>query len=191
VDLALRTPDWILRPDDELMQVICQRMEERFQEVSDALVGKARVDPTLFGMGTTMTLAASVGADLVLAHIGGSRAYLFRQGRLQRLTQDHTVAQSLADLGLISTDEIPMHGGRHVLTNVIGAGGGHVHVDLLALRLADGDQLMLCTDGLPDMVSEDAMTKALRESKSAAEACRALVDMALDGGGKDNVTVVV
>lgn len=190
-ELALRTPDWIMRLDDESIQVVCRRMEERFQEVSDALTDKARVDPTLFGMGTTMTLAASVGADLVIAHAGDSRAYLFRQGRLQQLTHDHTVAQGLADLGVISADEAAVHGARHVLTSVIGAGGGRVRVDLLTTRLADGDQLLLCTDGLPEMVPEDTVAKALRESNSAAEACRTLLDLALDGGGKDNVTVVV
>lgn len=191
VDLALQTPDWIMRPDDELTKEMCRRMAQRFLELGIDLTERAIADSTLEGMGTTMTLAVTVGDILVVAHAGDSRAYLFRQDRLQRLTRDHTLAQWMADTGEIDPTEVAGHHWRHVLTNVITAGGQPPQAELLSLGLASGDQLLLCTDGLTEMVSEEAIAKTLRESASAADACRALVDLALVAGGVDNVTAVV
>ena len=103
VDLVLETPDWIMLLDDRLAEEVLQRMERRFQRVRDTLVERANADPSLHGMGTTMTVAASVGPELLTAHVGDSRAYVFRHdGRLERLTRDQTMAQSLADSGAIT-----------------------------------------------------------------------------------------
>jgi protein phosphatase len=191
VDLVLHTPDWILRLDEHLFQEVRQRMEQRFQQMQEVLTGQARDDPALWGMGTTMTLACSLGADLLLIHAGDSRAYLFRQDRLHRLTRDHTVAQSLADVGAIRPQDVATHPLRHLLTNVLGGRSGKVRADYRELRLVDGDQILLCTDGLTDLVSEAAIREVLRCAGTAADACRALVDLALEAGGKDNVTVVL
>jgi protein phosphatase len=142
-------------------------------------------------MGTTMTLAGSVGADLIIAHIGDSRAYLLRAGKLLRLTRDQTLAQALADAGAIRPEQVATHPSRHVLTGAITTQVGDVPVELQRLRLSDGDQLLLCSDGLTEMVSDAAIAGALDRAGSAASACRALVDLALEGGGKDNVTVIL
>ncbi|HTU22011.1 MAG TPA: SpoIIE family protein phosphatase, partial [Gemmataceae bacterium] len=152
---------------------------------------QARDDPALSGMGTTMTVTCSLGADLLLVHAGDSRAYLFRNERLYRLTCDHTVAQSLADVGTIRPEDVATHPLRHVLTNVLGAREDDVRVEWRELRLADGDQILLCTDGLTDLVPDTAILEALQSADTAAGACRALVDLALEAGGKDNVTVVL
>ncbi len=109
-------------------------------------------------MGTTLTVAYSVGVDLFIIHLGDSRAYLFRQGRLQLLTKDHTVAQAMADAGYIAPEEVRHHRKRHVLTNFLGGHHGKVKGDVRWLRLADGDRLLLCSDGLTDMVDDDAIT---------------------------------
>jgi protein phosphatase len=191
VDLVLRTPDWIMSLDERWLRTVRQRMEQRFRQVQDALTGQARKDPALAGMGTTLTLACTLGADLLLVHAGDSRAYLFRQDRLHRLTCDHTIAQTLADVGAIRPEEVAAHPLRHVLTNVLGAREGLVKVECRDLKLADGDQVLLCTDGLTDMVPEEAVREVLRSADTAADACRALVDLALASGGKDNVTVVL
>ncbi|HTU92111.1 MAG TPA: protein phosphatase 2C domain-containing protein [Gemmataceae bacterium] len=191
VDLVLQTPDWILRLDDGWLQRVRQRMEQRFQQVQEALTEQAREDPALSGMGTTMTLACSVGADLLLVHAGDSRAYLFRHDRLHRLNCDHTMAQSLADAGAIPPQEVATHPWRHMLTNVLGGRDKPVRVEFHELRLLDGDQILLCTDGLTDLLPDDAIRKVLRSADTAADACRSLVDRALDAGGKDNVTVVL
>lgn len=191
IDLVLRTPDWILSLDPRWLPMVRQRMERRFQQVQEALTGQAREDPALAGMGTTMTLASSLGANLFLAHAGDSRAYLFRQDRLHRLTCDHTVAQSLADVGAIRPEEVATHPLRHVLTNVLGAREGPVKVETRDLRLEDGDQILLCTDGLTDLVPDETIREVLRKAGTSHDACDALLDLALESGGRDNVTVVL
>ena len=138
-----------------------------------------------------MTLAGSVGADLIIAHIGDSRAYLLRAGKLLRLTRDQTLAQALADAGEIRPEQVATHPSRHVLTGAITTDVGEVPVELQQLRLSDGDQLLLCSDGLTEMASDAAIAGALDRAGSAEKACRALVDLALEGGGKDNVTAIL
>jgi len=129
---------------------------------------------------------------MLIAHVGDSRAYVFRKGELRRLTRDQTMAQFMADTGLISKDEIDCHPMRHILTGVLGTGATSGDVVLGVEKLVDGDQVLLCTDGLTEMVPEHVMARVLRESTgSAAEACQRLLDIALERGGKDNVTVVL
>lgn len=191
VDLVIDTPDWIMRLDEPLAKEVLDRMERRFQKVREVLVERAKADPALRGMATTMTVACSVGPELLTAHVGDTRAYLFRDGRLSRLTRDQTMAQSLADAGAIRPDEVATHPMRHVLTSAIATRGAFVQVQLGRSRLEDGDQLLLCSDGLTEMVKEEAIAGVLRKPTSAADACRRLVDLALAGGGEDNVTVVL
>jgi protein phosphatase len=139
-----------------------------------------------------MTLACTMGMDMVIAHVGDSRAYLFRNGKLDPLTRDQTMAQFLADTGMIDPDEISKHPLRNALTSAMGTQGGPMDVDLHGMRLADGDQVLLCTDGLTEMISESAIAEVLGHSTTpAADVCQQLVDLALDGGGRDNITVVL
>jgi PPM family protein phosphatase len=191
VDLALRTPDWIMLLDEQLLREVGHRMERRFRQVHDALNEQARADPNLFGMGTTMTLACSHGADLLITHVGDSRAYVFRRGQLTRLTRDQTVAQDLVDRGSLRPEEAAKSPLRHRLTGAITTTIKESPAELVTFTLLDGDQLLLCTDGLTDMVTDAAIAAVLRAGRPASEACAALVEMALAGGGKDNVTVVL
>lgn len=191
VDLMLQTPDWIMRVDKRSAKEVLKRMDQRFRQVKQALIERAESDPSLSGMGTTMTLACSLGTELIIAHSGDSRAYLFRQGLLQPLTHDQTMAQSLADAGAIRPEEVATHPMRHVLTGAIATRGGKTPTELHQLGLIDGDQILLCTDGLVGMVADAAIAETLEVLRPAADTCRVLVDLALDGGGKDNVTVVL
>ena len=142
-------------------------------------------------MGTTLTAVYSLGVDLFVIHLGDSRAYLYRKGELQQLTKDHTLAQAMADAGYISPDEVRRHARRNTLTNYIGGRHGKVKADLRWLRLADGDRLLLCTDGLSEMVDDRSIARILHEHDQPQDAAQALLDEALERGGKDNVTVVV
>ncbi len=192
VDLVIETPDWIMRLDEPLANEVLQRMERRFQQVREVLVEKAKADPALRGMATTMTVACSLGPELLTAHVGDSRAYVFRRdGRLERLTRDQTLAQSLADAGAITQQEVATHPSRNVLTSALATRGAFVQVELKRSRLEDGDQLLLCSDGLTDMLPDDSIARELAIPGPAAGACRRLVDLALEAGGKDNVTVVL
>jgi protein phosphatase len=136
-------------------------MERRFQMVREVLVERAKDDPSLRGMATTMTVACTTGSELLTAHVGDSRAYVFRDGRLRLLTRDQTVAQSLVDAGAIGPEEAAKHPSRHVLTSALATRGAFVQVELRRTRLQDGDQLLLCSDGLTEMVAEAEIARAL------------------------------
>ena len=191
LNLALHCPKWNLVPTPEEIQENMEKWRQRFRQIDYVLSERAASDPALHGMGTTLTLACSIGADLVLYYVGDSRAYLFRQARLIRLTRDHTMAQLLADAGVIAPEEIATHRQRHTLTRSLGRGGGDVEVELDHIHLAHGDRLLLCTDGLTDMVPDAKIAQILSGLASSLAACQALIAAALEAGGKDNVTVVL
>ena len=191
INITLHVPDWILRLDDEHAQKLMERTAARLRQVHDTLKEKARLDPRLTGMGTTMTAAFSLGNDLFVAQIGDSRAYLFRNGSLQLLTRDQTHAQMLADLGAISQDDVACHRLRHVLTNALGSAQPDVRAEIRRWKLADGDRLLLCSDGLTDMLDDAGIAAVLGRETHSREACRLLVEGALANGGRDNVTVVL
>ena len=192
IDLVIETPDWIMRLDQPLADEVLQRMERRFQQVRDVLIQKAKDDPALRGMGTTMTVACTLGTEILTAHVGDSRAYVFRRGGvLERLTRDQTLAQSLVDAGAITPQEISTHPGRNVLTSALATRLAFAQVELRRARIGDGDQLLLCSDGLTDMVPDDLIARELRSPGGSAAVCQRLVDLALEAGGKDNVTVVL
>ena len=191
VDIVLRTPNLILRLDKQNAQDVLTRMTARFEKMKQALEEAVRLDPTLTGMGTTMTLAVNFQADLLVAHVGDSRAYLLRKGHLERLTRDQTIVQSLLDQGAISAEEMAHHPMRHVLAGVLGTKGKPIDVELRFISLEDGDQVLLCTDGLTEMVAEAVIADALAAAPTSEAACQRLVELANRHGGKDNVTAVV
>jgi len=192
VDLVLESPAWIMRFEGERGDKVLQRTADRFQKAREALVARAAEDPHLKGMATTMTFACSVGSDLLAAHVGDSRVYVLRRdGRLERLTRDQTMAQSLADAGAISQEEVAHHPSRHVLTSALATRGAFVQVELKHARIEDGETLLLCSDGLTEMVPDETIAQVLAAKEPAQAVCRRLVDLALEAGGKDNVTVVV
>jgi protein phosphatase len=191
INLSLENPKWIFKITSPGAEELMERISQRFRTIDDVLTQRARADASLHGMGTTLTTAMSAGADLFLFHVGDSRAYLLRQGELHRLTRDHTLAQALADAGRIAPEEVSTHHARHVLTKFIGGHSGRVDAQVEHLSLTDGDRLLLCTDGLTEMVADAQIADVLRRIEDADKACQALVDLALEGGGRDNVSVVL
>ena len=160
-----------------------------FRLLDKALQSAAKVQPKLAGMGTTLTVCYTTGPELFILHAGDSRAYVYRGGTLRRLTRDHTAAQEIIDAGMAEPNSDSETSRRHVLTNWIG--GGRVEADVAHHRLADGDRLLLCTDGLTDLVPELEIAALLNAHSRPDDACRGLVDRALEHGGLDNVTVVL
>jgi protein phosphatase len=191
VKLALATPDWIFRLDETVANDVTKRSKQRFKRLNALLIEHGRQDPSFRGMGTTLTVARSMGRQLRIVHVGDSRVYLLRDTRLHRLTRDHTYVQMLLDSGQLSKEEAARFGARHVLVNALGGFDEDVVVDVDQLELTSGDRLLLCSDGLTDMVDDDGIRQALIECRESSEACRRLVDLALAAGGRDNVTVVV
>jgi PPM family protein phosphatase len=191
VNLVLQTPDWILRADEHTASEIMKRLQDRFLEVNRVIIAQARKSPRLSGMGTTLTVAWSIGQTLFIGHVGDSRAYLLRRGELHRLTKDQTMVQTLIDAGVLKPGDQVARQFRNVLMQAIGMEGQKLEPEVQTAQLFDGDELLLCSDGLTDMVDDQTIANILGEKETATEACRALVDRALENGGKDNVTVVV
>ena len=192
IELVVATPDWImsLRHNHDAQRVL-NRMTERFLKVDEKLRSHAQQHAELQGMGTTLTIAGLLGEDLIIGHIGDSRAYLFRDGRLVQLTSDHTLAQRLIDAGIAKPNDPVARSMRHVLTAALGSLGEEVAPEVHQRKLVAGDQLLLCTDGLTDCVSDAEIASVLSEGHSARWTCQQLIDLALSAGGLDNITAVV
>ena len=191
VELVLELPNWILKMDDDAGPELEQRARRIVQQIGSIMFNEGRENPALRGMGSTLTIARSLGRDLMIVHVGDSRAYLLRGDRLHRLTKDHTYAQMMVDCGELEACDVADSGVRHILTNALGGSTEAVDVDVDRLRLENGDRLLLCSDGLSDLVDDEEMTKTLLGAPASSDACAELVQMALDRGGRDNVTVIV
>lgn len=147
--------------------------------------------PELRGMGTTLTLAFCVNNELFVAHAGDCRCYLFRDSLLYRLTEDHTMAADMMRQGMLSPEEAAVSRWSHVVTSAVGAESAEVKVELHKLGLKPGDVLLVCSDGLTGMVSEEEVASILSEEADPETACRRLVKGANAAGGRDNITVIV
>lgn len=192
IELILDTSDWTLalRRQTDVMTVL-ERMTERFLQIDNILRKEADIDQTLQGMATTLTVAGALGSDLIIGHVGDSRAYLLHEDKLKQLTTDHTLAQALIDAGVANRDDPASRSMRHVLTAAVGSLGDHVVPQVQRIYLQGDDKLLLCSDGLTEMVEDSTIEQVLREAKSSQSACQDLLDLALAGGGTDNVTVVL
>jgi PPM family protein phosphatase len=191
VRVALALPDWIVRLDDGTVDQAVERSENRITRAHQALMDEGRREPGLKGMGSTVTAVRNLGRMLQIAHVGDSRAYLLRDGHLSRLTRDHTYVQMLVDAGRLSREAAATSTSRHVLVNAVGGVNDSVRVDVEHVPLQNGDRVLLCSDGLSDLVNDEILRKVLSDAPTAEQACRDLVDRALAAGGRDNVTAVV
>jgi protein phosphatase len=189
--LVHKSPKWGFKINQNEARELFGRINHYLRVIDLTLTEQGYADRRLFGMGTTLTAAFSMGVDLFIVHLGDSRAYLYRKGELRRLTKDHTMAQAMADAGYIAPEEVRRHARRNTLTNYLGGQQGKVKADLRWLHLIDGDRLLLCTDGLSDMVDDRSIARILHERDRPGDAAQALLDEALEQGGKDNVTVIV
>lgn len=164
------------------------------RRANDAVLAKADDDPELSGMGTTLTAVALVpgndGDELVVVNVGDSRTYLLRQGELNQLTEDDSLVGQLVRDGRIDRREARLHPQRNIVTKALGL-DRRLEVDPLQLIPVEGERLLLCSDGLSDEVDEDEIATILRQNTDPQNAARALVEIANERGGRDNVTVVV
>ncbi len=163
---------------------------ERISAANEAVYEASLEDPSLGGMGTTMTLVElHPDGSASFAHVGDSRAYLLRDGTLKMLTTDHTLVNSLLELGKITEKEAENHPHRHLLTRVLGL--GPVEVDSFSLQLHEGDRILLCSDGLTTMVTDFTIGQILAAGEGVEPTAWALIEQANTAGGVDNTTVVV
>jgi protein phosphatase len=190
-ELALHIGKWNVRVDDETAWSIVQQADLFYRRIDETVTSAGRMHPELAGMGSTLTAAYSGGDELFIVHVGHSRAYLCRGGRLRRLTRDQTLAQQVADTGRAVPVELAARDLRHIITDAMGGLAGEADVQIETFRLLDNDVVMLCTNGLTDLVDEGKIAAVLTSPRPPDELCQMLVDLALSYGGVDNVTVLI
>ncbi|WP_231632965.1 PP2C family protein-serine/threonine phosphatase [Streptomyces clavuligerus] len=160
------------------------------QRANDQLRVMVEEDPQLEGMGTTLTALLWTGQRLGLVHVGDSRAYLLRDGVLTQITQDHTWVQRLVDEGRITEEEATTHPQRSLLMRALGS-GDHVEPDLSIREVRIGDRYLICSDGLSGVVSHQTLEETLASYQGPQDTIQNLIQLALRGGGPDNITCIV
>lgn len=173
-------------PDQALAE-----LDRALHEAQAALLARAKEEPALKGMGTTVTALLRAGNKLVMAHIGDSRAYLLREGELVQITTDHTFVEYLVQTGRITPEEADVHPQRSVVMRVLGDHDVEIVPDLSVREARAGDRWLLCSDGLSGVVSADTLREALATIEDVDECADRLIQLALRGGAHDNVTLIV
>lgn len=178
-----------LKPADE--QTVMKDFQRALLEADSKIFEESSQHPEMIGMGTTLTMAFAVNWKLFLAHAGDSRCYVFSKDELRQLTHDHTVVAELVRRGAVSPAEATTSPYRHRVTNVLGGSKPGVHSELHKLDLEPDDMILLCSDGLTEMVSDDGIAAILRNESEPQKACERLIAEANAKGGTDNITVIV
>lgn len=158
-------------------------------EADGRILRTADGDGEMEGMGSTMTAVAVLPTGLTLGHVGDSRAYHLRDGVLRQISVDHSYVGELVALGRITPEEARTHEQRNLLLQVLGL-GRPLDIDTVRVRLEPGDQILLCSDGLYDLVDDPELAAAMSDRSDPADVCRSCIDLANLRGGKDNITVV-
>jgi protein phosphatase len=174
-------------PDDGSPE---ERLATRVREANHQIYERSRADRGRAGMGTTLTAAYVDDAHVAIAHVGDSRAYLFRAGTLQRLTQDHSLVDELVRRGKLTEEQAAEHPQRSIITRALGP-EPDVEVDTWTYPARPGDVVLLCSDGLTSMISEERVREVLDAHPNLDEAADALIHEANEAGGRDNITVVL
>lgn len=169
---------------------ILARVEAAFRRANQAISDHVRLRPEHRGMGCTAELLAFCHGGYVLGHIGDSRAYRLREGVLKQLTRDHSLVQRQLEAGLIPPERVRTHPLKHVILQAVGL-GDPIELDLIRGPVFPGDQFLLCTDGLTNMVEDSEIERTLRSNASLEEKVDRLIARAIENGGHDNVTAVI
>jgi serine/threonine protein phosphatase PrpC len=188
---VLNTMSWFLRLQESQEDDLEEEFKAALARCQKQIEVQASASSESRGMGTTLTMAYVLWPRFYVVHAGDSRCYLLRDGRLEQVTTDQTMAQQLVDRGALSPEEAKGSRWSHVLWNCIGGGSPELSVDVYKGTLQIGDTLLLCTDGLTARVRDEQILEVLTHSTSAEEASRQLVNAANETGAPDNVTVVV
>jgi len=183
VNLAVYFGRWNVRVDEPTAEEIMRRAEHFYRDIDSALVQASKYRPT--GLQTTLTAVYTAGDELFFAHVGHSRAYLFRKDELLQLTRDHAIA------GDPATEDAGV-GAHHPLTEAIGrSGASGPRIDVERVGLVDGDIVLLCTNGLTDAVDDARIAEVLRSHQPPDDLCRELVSLARASGGDDDATALI
>jgi protein phosphatase len=189
--LAIQYGRWNVRLAAETPADIIEQGEFLYRRANQAVLDASNADDRLAGMAASLTAVYIVGVDLFFAHVGHARAFLFRDGALIQLTTDHTLLQD----GRAAPGPKPLAGSKldvtHVVTETVGGRAGGPDVEIEHVQLWSGDRIVLCTNGLTDVVTEEDIADVLALRRTPDEDCRRLIERAIAAGGPDNVTVVI
>jgi serine/threonine protein phosphatase PrpC len=188
---TLNTFKWFFASSDSEAQKALGQFQVALSQADARIVAEAADHPELSGMGTTVTMAFHLGAQLCVVHVGDSRAYLYRDGELHQLTRDHTLMADMVRDGTLRPDQVAGHHLRHVITNVVGGQELGVKVEAHACEVRAGDRVLLCSDGLSEMVAHEAIAATLAASPAPEVAAKELLTQAMDAGGSDNITLII
>ena len=188
---TLNTFKWFFHADGADAQRVLTQFQTALREADSRILEESAEHPDWKGMGTTLTLAYYLDAQLCVVHVGDSRAYMFANDALRQVTHDDTLVAEMVSRGTLQPEDVKRHHLRNVITNVVGGNEALVNVEAHALTVSAGDRLLLCSDGLTEMLSNDAIAATLRAEGDPEAVCRTLVAQANEAGGRDNITALV
>ena len=170
-------------------QNIGEEIRKLVEEANAAVFEASMTRPEASGMGTTLTMAVIVDSKVTVAHVGDSRLYVAHNDCIRQMTQDHSYIEELVKIGTLTREEAERHPRKHVITRAIGS-SKDLEVDILDFEAIEGDVLLLCTDGLTNMICENEIYSIIKGSEPQ-RACEQLIEAAKSNGGDDNITVIV
>lgn len=188
---VLNSLSWCFRLEEDSEHDFEDHLKEALESCQTSIQAVVASHPEMQSMGTTMTMVYIVWPRAFVVHVGDSRCYLLRNRKLDQITVDHTVSEIMVETGQMTREEARHSPMGHVLWNVLGGRSNELSVDVCKLTLECNDVLLLCTDGLYNMVPHESLQELLISITGAESACRKLVDLANQNGGKDNITVVI
>lgn len=159
------------------------------KKANDIVYSYSRFNTDYSGMGTTMVAAVIMGNHAVVANVGDSRAYVVSKKKIVQITKDHSYVQELVDKGIITPEMAKTHPRKNVILQALGSEDG-VKCDIFTHKLARGERLLLCSDGLTNMLTDEEILEVSRTNKTPENYCKKLIELALEAGANDNVTVV-
>jgi len=187
----LSSMPWLFRLDPAMEDDFLSDLEAALRHCQDRIQAEAEFMPEKYGMGTTLTMAYVLWPRLFVVHVGASRCYLLRESRLEQITADHTFAQGFAEQGNVDPKLADQPRWSHTLWNVVGGMSDQLKPEAYKAELEVDDALLLCTDGLTQVVRDEEIVGLLKEEPSAEQSCHRLVEAANTAGGPDNVSVIV
>jgi len=177
--------------ETSLIMAIEDQLTATIQQANKAIIRYGEQQSAARGLGSTVTVALVQDERAYIANVGDSRTYLFRESKLKPITRDHSLVARLVEANQISPEDVYTHPQRNLIYRSLGAGHKNIEVDIFQEALHPGDTLLLCSDGLWEMVHQQDLKKALSKQVSPQTICDTLIDMANAGGGEDNITAVV
>ena len=188
---VLNSLSWCFRLEEHAEQDFQDHLEEALQSCQKSIEAAVSQHSEMKGMGTTLTMVYIVWPRAFVVHVGDSRCYLLRSRRLEQVTKDHTMGALLAQVNQVDGEQARKSSMGHALWNALGGRSEDLSIDVYKITLKRDDILLLCTDGLYDMVPDEKLENVLETMPNAEAGCRKLVDLANENGGNDNITVIV